>query len=45
MDPQKVIISNNLQQSLSEAIAACQYDQLFVLADTNCSVLGPRAIR
>ena len=34
MDPQKVIISNNLQQSLSEAIAACQYDQLFVLADT-----------
>ena len=34
MEPQKVIISDNLQQSLSEAIAACQYDQLFVLVDT-----------
>ncbi len=34
MEPQKVIISDNLQQSLSEAIAACKYDQLFVLVDT-----------
>ena len=34
MEPQKVIISDNLQQSLSEAIAACQSDQLFVLVDT-----------
>ena len=34
MDTQKVIISNNLQQSLGEAIAACQYDLLFVLVDT-----------
>jgi 3-dehydroquinate synthase len=34
MDAQKVIISNNLQQSLGEAIAACQYDLLFVLVDT-----------
>ena len=34
MEPQKVIISDNLQQSLNEAIAACQYDQLFVLVDT-----------
>ena len=34
MEPQKVIISNNLQQSLNEAIAACQYDLLFVLVDT-----------
>ena len=39
MEPQKVIISDNLQQSLSEAIAACQYDQLFVLVDTTTECL------
>ena len=33
MKPQKVILSHNLQQSLSEAVAACKYDLLFVLCD------------
>ena len=33
MKPQKVILSTNLQQSLSEAVAACKYDVLFVLVD------------
>lgn len=33
MEKQKVIISENLQTSLSEAIAECKYDKLFILAD------------
>ena len=33
MKPQKIILSTNLQQSLSEAVAACKYDVLFVLVD------------
>ena len=33
MKPQKVILSKDLQQSLSEAVAACKYDLLFVLCD------------
>ena len=33
MKPQKVILSQDLQQSLSEAVAACKYDVLFVLVD------------
>jgi 3-dehydroquinate synthase len=33
MKPQKVILSNHLQQSLTEAVAACKYDLLFVLVD------------
>ena len=33
MNPQKVILSKDLQQSLNEAIAACKYDALFVLCD------------
>ena len=33
MKPQKVILSKDLQQSLSEAVAACEYDVLFVLCD------------
>ena len=33
MKPQKVILSKDLQQSLSEAVAACKYDVLFVLCD------------
>ena len=33
MKPQKVILSQDLQQSLSEAVAACKYDVLFVLCD------------
>lgn len=33
MKPQKVILSKDLQQSLTEAIAACKYDLLFVLCD------------
>jgi 3-dehydroquinate synthase len=33
MEQQKVIISQDLQQSLTEAIAQCQHDKLFVLVD------------
>ena len=33
MKPQKVILSTDLQQSLSEAVAACKFDLLFVLVD------------
>ena len=33
MKPQKVILSKDLQQSLTEAVAACKYDVLFVLVD------------
>ena len=33
MDRQKVIISQDLQKVLSEAIAACPHDKLFVLVD------------
>lgn len=33
MDRQKVIISNDLQQALSNAIAECPHDKLFVLVD------------
>ena len=33
MDRQKVIISQDLQKVLSEAIAACPHDRLFVLVD------------
>ena len=33
MEAQKVIISQELEQSLSQAIAECNYDRLFVLTD------------
>lgn len=33
MNPQKVIISDNLEQSLTAAIAECPHDRLFVLCD------------
>ena len=33
MEAQKVIISQELEQSLSQAIAECTYDRLFVLTD------------
>ena len=33
MEAQKVIISQDLEQSLSQAIAGCTYDRLFVLTD------------
>ena len=33
MEAQKVIISQDLEQSLSQAIAECTYDRLFVLTD------------
>lgn len=33
MNPQKVIISENIGQSLTEAIAECPHDKLFVLCD------------
>ena len=39
MEQQKVIISQQLQQSLNQAIAECEYDCLFVLTDkttVNC---------
>ncbi len=34
MEQQKVIISSNLEQTLTSAIQACEYDRLFVLVDT-----------
>ena len=33
MDRQKVVISKNLQKVLSDAIAECKHDKLFVLVD------------
>ena len=33
MEPQKVIISGNLEQTLSKAIAECPHDKMFVLVD------------
>ena len=33
MEPQKVIISENLAESLAEAMAECRFDRLFVLCD------------
>ena len=33
MEPQKVIISEDLRQSLTTAIAECPHDKLFVLCD------------
>ena len=39
MEQQKVIISRNLQQSLTDAIAECPHDKLFVLTDETTSQL------
>ncbi|MBR1547814.1 MAG: 3-dehydroquinate synthase [Prevotella sp.] len=39
MEPQKVIISDYLEQSLSAAIAECGHDRLFVLCDETTSRL------
>ena len=33
MDQQKLVISQDLQQSLSQALSECSYDRLFVLVD------------
>ena len=33
MDQQKVVISQDLEQTLSQALAECSYDRLFVLVD------------
>ena len=33
MEQQKVVISQDLRQSLSQAIAECKYDHLFILVD------------
>lgn len=33
MTPQKVIIATDLEQSLAEAVAECEHDKLFILAD------------
>ena len=35
MEPQKIIISDQLQQSFTTAIAECPHDRLFVLCDEN----------
>ena len=39
MEQQKVIISRNLQQSLTDAIAECPHDKLFVLTDQTTAQL------
>ena len=33
MSPQKVIIAEELEQSLTEAVAACEHDKMFILVD------------
>ena len=33
MSPQKVVISDQLDRTLAEAIAECEHDKVFVLAD------------
>ena len=33
MNPQKVVLSDNLQQTLTEAVMACERDRTFILAD------------
>jgi len=33
MSPNKVVISQNLEQSLSQAIETCEHDRIFILAD------------
>lgn len=37
MDKQKVIISQNLEESLKTAVAECEHDRLFILVDVNTS--------
>ena len=39
MEPQKVILSDQLQQSLTQAISEVKYDRLFVLCDETTSQL------
>lgn len=39
MDKQKVIISEHLTQSLTEAVAQCPHDKLFILTDEHTRVL------
>ena len=42
MEPQKLTLSRNLEQSLNEAIAECPHDRLFVLCDTTtCNTCWP----
>jgi len=39
MNPNKVVISDNLKQALSQAIEVCEHDRIFILADettANC---------
>ena len=33
MNRQKVVIAEHLEESLSEAIMACEHDRVFILAD------------
>ena len=33
MNPQKVVISDNIQQALTEAFIACEHDRTFILSD------------
>ena len=45
MTQQEVIISKNLEQSLTAAIAKCPHDRLFVLTDTTTLELGWPKVR
>ena len=33
MKPQKVVIAQDLEQSLEEAVKACEHDRMFILVD------------
>ena len=33
MNRQKVVIAENLEQSLNEAVSCCEHDRVFILAD------------
>lgn len=35
MDKQEIIISENIEKSLSDAVCQCKHDKLFILTDTN----------
>ena len=39
MNPQKVVIAENLEQALANAISECEHDRIFLLADENTAQL------
>ena len=39
MNPQKVVIAENLEQALANAIGECEHDRIFLLADETTAQL------